>query len=50
VELIRNLFDLPIPIHALSPSFQQRVPVGLVGLSGAFTSLIGIYQLWIKTK
>jgi len=50
IELMRNVFDLPIPIHALNKTVQQHVPTGLIGLSGTFTSLIGIYQIWVKTK
>jgi len=50
IELMRNILDLPIPLHALNKTVQQHVPTGLVGLSGSITSLIGIYQIWSKTK
>eukprot|EP01116_Phalansterium_solitarium_P020769 TRINITY_DN6224_c0_g1_i1.p1 TRINITY_DN6224_c0_g1~~TRINITY_DN6224_c0_g1_i1.p1 ORF type:complete len:220 (-),score=24.16 TRINITY_DN6224_c0_g1_i1:183-842(-) len=46
LELLRNLFDIPIPLSALSPRLQ--ISPGLVGLSGLFTSFIGIYQVWSR--
>jgi len=44
LELLRNLFDMPIPLSALSPRLQ--IPPGFVGACGLFTSLIGVSQVW----
>jgi len=46
LELLRNSFDLPIPISALFPRLQ--ISSGFVGASGLFTSVIGLYQVWSK--
>jgi len=50
VELIRNIFDVPIPLTALNQKVAALIPSGMVGLSGTFTSLIGGYQAWSKIK
>jgi len=50
LDLIRNFLDLPIPITALSKKASQIVPGGVVGLCGTVTSLIGVHQVWTKTK
>ncbi len=49
LELIRNIFDVPIPLTALNQR-AALIPSGIVGLSGTFTSLIGAYQVWTKIK
>lgn len=46
LTLIRDMCDLPIPMHALD--LLPTVPSGLVGLSGTIASLIGMYEVWIK--
>jgi len=50
LELIRNLFDLTIPTSGLSKQVAATIPSGIVGLCGSITSIIGIYQVWSKTK
>jgi len=50
LELARNVFDLTIPTTGLSKRVAAVIPSGMVGLCGTITSLIGIYQVWSKTK
>jgi len=50
LELVRNLFDLTIPTTGLSKQAAAVIPSGVVGLCGSVTSVIGIYQVWSKTK
>jgi hypothetical protein len=50
LELVRNIFDVPIPLTALSQKAGALIPSGIVGLFGTFTSFIGIYQAWTKIK
>jgi len=48
LELLRNFFDIIIPLSTLAPRLQ--IPTGLVGASGLFTSIIGMWQVWCKLK
>jgi len=50
LEFFRNALDMAIPITGLSKRAAEVFPAGLVGLCGTITSLIGIYQVWGKTK
>jgi len=50
LDLLRNVFDLLIPITSLSTRAAARIPSGVVGLSGTISSLIGFYQVWSKIK
>jgi hypothetical protein len=50
LEFIRNAVDVPIPVTALNSRVAQAIPTGVVGLCGVVSSLIGIYQVWMKTK
>jgi len=50
LELVRNLLDLTIPTTGLSKQAAAVIPSGVVGLCGSLTSIIGIYQVWSKTK
>jgi len=50
LDLMRNCLDLPIPITALSKTANKAIPTGIVGLCGTISSLIGIHQVWSKTK
>jgi len=48
LDLLRNVFDLLIPITALSKQAAAKIPSGVVGFSGTVSSLIGFYQVWSK--
>lgn len=50
LELSRNIFDVPIPLTGLSQSVAAVIPTGVVGLCGTVSSIIGIQQVWSKTK
>jgi hypothetical protein len=50
LELLRNLFDVPIPLTGLSQTVAGVIPTGMVGLCGTVSSIIGIQQVWSKTK
>jgi hypothetical protein len=50
LELLRNTFDLTIPMTGLSQSVAKTIPTGVVGLCGSVSSIIGIYQVWAKIK
>jgi len=50
LELLRNLLDVPIPLTALNQQAAAAIPTGIVGLCGTITSIIGMQQVWSKTK
>jgi len=50
LELFRNIFDVPIPLTALNQQVGKTIPVGIVGLFGSVSSIIGLYQVWVKTR
>jgi len=50
LELVKNTLDVPIPLTALNQRVATLIPTGIVGLFGTLTSLIGVYQAWIKVK
>jgi len=50
LELLRNIFDVPIPLTGLNQTVQKTIPTGIVGLCGSVSSIIGIYQVWSKIK
>ena len=50
LDLVRTCLDVTIPLNTLSPSFSERVPSGVLGVLGLVSSLIGIFQVWKKTK
>eukprot|EP00911_Craspedida_sp_UC1_P002693 UC1_evm1s1978 len=47
VSLLIDAFNLPVPLHGLG--LTPRAPTGLVNLSGAVASALGLWQLWDKT-
>jgi len=50
LELLRNLFDIPIPLTGLNKTVAAHIPTGIVGICGTITSLIGMQQVWSKIK
>jgi peroxin-11B len=50
LELVKNVFDLPLPLQGLFEGFKEAVPGGVIGLTGLFTSVIGVHQTWDKLK
>jgi len=50
LELIRNIFDVPIPLTGLNEKAAQKISPSIVALLATFSSLIGFYQAWIKIK
>jgi len=50
LELLRNVFDLPIPLTGLSKKAADIIPTGVVGFCGTISSIIGIQQVWSKIK
>lgn len=41
--MVKDLFDLPVPLHSLR--IINSVPTGIVGLSGSVASAIGLWQV-----
>jgi len=43
VDTARNLLDIPVAIGFM---YEGKIASDKMGLLGAITSLIGIYQIW----
>jgi len=50
IELLRNVFDVPLPLTALSEGAAQTISPSTVSLLATLSSIIGFYQVWTKIK